>query len=74
MLLLILLVLITVAWFVPILWVAVGIFIVFWIVNKMADEKIANMAAQIRSYEDAPSDDMSSDEADDETLILRNIK
>lgn len=69
MLLLILLLLIAVAWFVPILWVAVGIFIVFWVVNKMADEKIANMTAQIQSYDDVPNN-----ETDDETLILRNIK
>lgn len=69
MLLLILLLLIAVAWFVPILWVAVAIFIVFWVVNKMADEKIANMTAQIQSYDDVPNN-----ETDDETLILRNIK
>lgn len=69
MMLLMLLLLVGLAWFVPILWVAVAIFIVFWIVNKMADEKIANMTAQVRTYDDTPSD-----EIDDDVLILRTIK
>lgn len=66
---LILLLLIIGAWFVPILWVAVAVVIVFWVINKMADEKIANMTAQLPSYEQIPNDD-----TDDETLILRSIK
>lgn len=52
MMIILLLVLVGVAWLVPIMWVAVGIFIVFWIVNKMADEKIADMNAKLSIYDE----------------------
>lgn len=55
-----LLLLVGVAWFMPIMWVAVGVFIVFWIVNKIADEKIANMTSQVQTYHKNPDDDFSA--------------
>lgn len=51
-----LLLLVGVAWFMPIMWVAVGVFIVFWVVNKIADEKIANMTSQVQAHHKNPDD------------------
>lgn len=71
MMLILLVLLVGMAWFVPIMWVAVGIFIVFWAVNKLADEKIANMTSQCQSYEEAY--DISGD-CDEELMVIRMVK
>lgn len=65
MMIILLLVLVGVAWLVPIMWVAVGIFIVFWIVNKMADEKIADMNARLSIYDEFTQ---AIDDYDDEMM------
>ena len=69
--LILLVLLVGLAWFVPVMWVAVGIFIVFWAVNKLADEKIASMATQHQSYGDNHT---SSGDYDEELMVIRMVK
>lgn len=72
MMIVMLLALMGLAYFMPILWVAVAIFIVFWVFNKIVDEKIENMT--LMAYSKDPMYASLEDHEDELSPIIKTIK
>lgn len=62
--------LIGVAWFIPIMWVVVAIFVAYLIIDKMIENKIARMTPKTYDYDEVV---YCSDECE-EFPIVRNLK